>query len=375
MTELIDLDNNATTPVLRSVCDAMMEAMAPSVANPSSSHRHGRAARAIVENARADVAAMIGVDVENIVFTSGATEGNDAVLRHYNDRDLLTIAGAHPSLTNGHSGLKRIVGVDQQGLIDLAAYESALQEDGPFIVALAMVNGETGVAQPVTEICEIARRYGAILLIDAAQAVGRIPLERFAFDADYLTASAHKMNGPKGIGCLAVGDRASAPLLASGGGQERGRRSGTENVPGIAGFGAACRQRLENLENDLERMALLRERLEAHLKKAFPFGWINAQQAPRAATTTSLTVPGVDGMALTARLDAMGVLCSQVSACSSGRPEPSATLMAMGLTEMDAFSTIRFSLSVLTNAHEIDRAAAIISQEAQFLHGIMGGAA
>ncbi|MFZ3585288.1 cysteine desulfurase family protein [Loktanella sp. DJP18] len=375
MSDLIDLDNNATTPVLRAVRDAMMDALAPTIANPSSSHRHGRAARAMIESARIDVAAMAGFDPEQVIFTSGATEGNDAVLRHYRGRLLVTMAGAHPSLVGGHDGPKRLGSIDREGRLDLEAYESVLREEGSCVVALAMVNGETGVTQPVAEICEISKRHGAVILIDTAQAVGRVPADWFDFEADYLTFSAHKMNGPKGIGCLIVGSGASIPHLASGGGQERGRRSGTENVPGIAGFGAACRKRLENLDADIARMADLRDRLEGHIQAKLPFAWINAQKSPRAATTTSLTVPGVDGMALIARLDAMGVLCSQISACSSGRPEPSATLMAMGLSEKDAFSTIRLSVSVQTSTSDIDRAAEIIVQEALFLNGIMGGAA
>lgn len=375
MPNLIDLDNNATTPVLRAVCDAMIAAMAPSIANPSSSHRQGQAARALIETARSDVAEMLAVNPDQIIFTSGATEGNDAVLRHHRAKILLTTAGAHPSLIGGHTGRQRFIEVDREGRIDLTSYENALQEIGPCIVALAMVNGETGVVQPIDEVCEIGKRYGAAILIDAAQAVGRLPRECFEFQSDYVTVSAHKMNGPKGVGCLIVGDNAEPPLLASGGGQERGRRSGTENVPGIVGFGTACRQRLETLEQDLERMTELRDRLEQHLEVALPFGRINSKQAPRAATTTSLTTHGVDGMALVARLDTKGILCSQVSACSSGRPEPSAALMAMGLNDQEAFSTIRFSVSVQTTTDQIDEAAAIIAHEAQFLHDVMGGVA
>jgi cysteine desulfurase len=375
MPDLINLDNNATTPVLRAVRDAMMDAMAPTIANPSSSHRQGRAARAIIESARIDVGAMVGVDSEHIIFTSGATEGNDAVLRHHQNRLLLTMAGAHPSLVEGHTGPKRVVSIDQEGRLNLDAYETVLREESSCIMALAMVNGETGVSQPVAEICKISKRHGAVILIDAAQAVGRVPLDCFDFEPDYLTLSAHKMNGPKGIGCLVVSGESSVPPLASGGGQERGRRSGTENVPGIAGFGAACRERLANLNADIARMTELRDRLEERLQAKLPFGWINAQTSPRAATTTSLTVPGVDGMALNARLDAKGVLCSQVSACSSARPEPSATLMAMGLSESDAFSTIRLSVSVLTSTSDIDRAVEIIVQEVLFLQDIMGGPA
>ena len=375
MQSTIDLDNNATTPVLPEVAEAVLEAMAPQIGNPSSGHRHGHAARQLVEQARESVAAMLGTEPDRIVFTSGATEGNDAVLRSQFGRALHSVQGSHPSLVGDRGRSATAIPIDRSGCIDLDALKLTLDGAPPSLIAVAMANGETGVVQPVAKLCEIARKAHAITLVDVAQAVGRVPYAAFAIGADYMTVSAHKMNGPKGVGCLVIGPDADVPLLATGGGQEGGRRSGTENVSGIAGFGAACRHRLASLDIDLARMATLRDRLEGLLIGELPEAWVNSRDAKRVVTTTSLTIPDVDGMALVARLDAAGVLCSQVSACSTGRPEPSATLLAMGLSEADAFSTIRLSVGVQTTSDEVERAAKMIADEARFLRAVMGGVA
>lgn len=372
---VIDLDNNATTPVLPEAVAAVIEAMALQIANPSSSHRHGRAARILVDRARDEVAAILGTRAEQVVFTSGATEGNAAVLRAHEKHLLLSLPGGHPSLVGGHGGRHEELGVDENGTVDLSHLRKVMEANSDAVLAISMVSGETGVVQPVREIREIAVAAGVPTLIDQAQAVGRVRSDLLDCGATYRTVSAHKMNGPKGVGCLVLASGASVPPMAAGGGQESGRRSGTENVPGIAGFGAASRVRMVTLDDDLRRMSAIRDRLEQRIVEALPFVRVNGRSAPRASTTTSLTFVGVDGMALVARLDAAGILCSQISACSSGRPEPSAALMSMGLTECDAFSTIRLSVSVMTDRDTLDKAAKVIVREADFLHDIMGGAA
>lgn len=374
MGRTFNLDNNATTPVLFEVKAAMIDAMTSGIANPSSSHREGRAARELVEESRDAISRMFDVDTDRIVFTAGATEGNDAVLRAHSDRVLLMLSGGHPSLIKGHAGECEPLNTDKQGVIVLEDLRRLLTRERQAIVAISMVSGETGVIQPVEEICSLCRDVGAPVLVDLAQAVGRVPSALLDCGADYRTISAHKMNGPKGVGCLLLGDAATVPAMASGGGQEGGRRSGTENVPGIAGFAAAARARQATLDSDLDRMAALRDELEQGIIHALPFVNVNGAQGSRAATTTSLTFEGIDGMALMARLDASGVMCSQVSACSSGRPEPSAELMSMGLSERDAFSTVRLSVSVMTSTDDVREATAIIVREAGFLHDIMGGA-
>jgi len=375
MALIIDLDNNATTPVLPEAVAAVIESMSPHVSNPSSSHRYGRAARTLVDRARDEVAAMLDARADQIVFTSGATEGNAAVLRMHDARVLLTLPGGHPSLVAGHGGRYEELATTKSGLVDLSRLREVVEANPVSVIAISMVNGETGVVQPIHEICEIAASAGVPTLVDQAQAVGRVPSDLLDCGATYRTASAHKMNGPKGVGCLILADGVPVPPMAAGGGQESGRRSGTENLSGIAGFGAAARVRLATLDADLKRMSAMRDALEQRIADALPFVRVNGQSAPRAATTTSLTFIGVEGMALVARLDAAGVLCSQISACSSGRPEPSATLMSMGLTERDAFSTIRLSVSVMMTANDLKEAAEIIVREASFLHNIMGGAA
>lgn len=369
-----NLDNNATTPVLPEVKAAMIDAMMSGIANPSSLHREGRAARELVEESRDAISKMFDVDTDRIVFTAGATEGNDAVLRAHSDHVLLMLAGGHPSLIKGHTGERELLNADKQGVIVLEDLRRLLTKDRQAIVAISMVSGETGVIQPAGEICSLCRDAGVPVLVDLAQAVGRVPSALLDCGADYRTVSAHKMNGPKGVGCLLLGDAATVPAMTSGGGQEGGRRSGTENVPGIAGFAAAARARHATLDSDLERMAALRDELEQGIIHALPFVHVNGAQGSRAATTTSLTFEGIDGMALMARLDASGVMCSQVSACSSGRPEPSAALMSIGMSERDAFSTVRLSVSVMTSTDDVREATAIIVREAGLLHDIMGGA-
>lgn len=318
---------------------------------------------------------MLDARSDQIVFTSGATEGNAVVLRLHTARVLLMLPGGHPSLVGGHGGRQKELATTKSGLVDLSRLLEVIEANPLAVIAISMVSGETGVVQPVREICEIAANAGVPTLIDQAQAVGRVPSDLLNCGATYRTASAHKMNGPKGVGCLILADGAPVPPMAAGGGQESGRRSGTENVPGIAGFGAAARVRLATLDDELKRMSAMRDALEQRIVEALLFARVNGRSAPRAATTTSLTFIGVDGMALMARLDAAGVLCSQISACSSGRPEPSAALMSMGLTEREAFSTIRLSVSVTTTTHAMEEAANIIVREAGFLRDIMGGAA
>jgi cysteine desulfurase len=377
MTEVY-LDNSASTHPLSAVADAVHGAMVQGYGNPSSQHARGRAARAAVDEARDLVASFFRTEAEQVIFTSGATEANDAVLRWaFADPDvhLITTRADHPSL-RGIFGRAphRIVELplDRDGIISQGAAMKAFQHVDRALVAISWVNGETGVVQPVAELSALAQAAGKHVLIDATQASGRLPAEAFGLDCTYMTASAHKMNGPQGVGCLIAERGAPLPDMAQGGGQEEGRRSGTENVPGIVGFGVACRERGATLGEDLPRLARLRDLLEARLAERMPGIWFNGQGSPRAATNSSITFPGVDGMALVARLDAAGVRCSQVSACSSGRPEPSRTLLAMGLSEAQAFATVRFSISVMNTRSEVEAAADIIANEALALRRLLG---
>lgn len=375
----IYLDGAATTPPLPAVIDAMTDTMFIQWGNASSQHARGRAARDGLERAREHVASFLHAAPWEVVFTSGATEGNDAVLRwahEHADLRLVTTSAEHTSLQGVfRSSPERvsIIPLHDDGTLCLDRLAEAAHDPRPALFAIGLANGETGVLQPAEEMRTLVVHPEHRLLIDATQAVGRVPHEHLQnLAADYLTASAHKMNGPPGVGCIAM--RASAPPLplASGGGQEEGRRSGTENLPGVVGFGEACRVRALTLDEDLRRMCVLRDRLEAQLVESIPSIRINGKEASRTATTSSLTIPGLDGAALVARLDARGLRCSQVSACSSARPAPSATLLAMGRSEEDAFASIRLALTIFTDEADIDEAAELIAQEVALLSRVLG---
>lgn len=375
---MIYLDNNATTRPAREVVAAMVEALETGWANPSSVHGPGQAAARAVAAARTQVAGLLGVRPERVVFTSGATEANEAVLRHHAGLGgaLVTSAAEHPAVAGFYQRhlpeRVHLVPLDAEGRWRLEALEAVLGSlGGPMLVALAWANGETGVLQDLTAIEALAERIGAALLVDASQAVGRVTAR--APDAGWVTLSGHKLHGPKGVGVLVQPEGATQVVVAVGGGQEDGQRGGTPNVPGIVGLGVACDLRRRDLGRAIAHMARLRDRFEAQITAAVPEVRINGAGAPRVPNTSNLTFPGVDGMALVARLEARGILCSQVSACSSGRPEPSRTLLAMGRSPEEAFASLRFAVSVDTTEADVEAAAQAVVDEARFLREVMGG--
>ena len=376
------LDNNASTRVLRSVSDIVLDAMNESFGNASSPHSRGLAARKSIENARSHVARLIGTLPDMVTFTSGTTEANNTILNSIVEDQhhvLITTMSEHPSLTSlvEAKSPDRLIEIPlaSNGLIDLEFLESTLACHLGALVAFQWASGETGVLQPVECICMLAQKYNADVLLDASQAVGRIPITGFAIPYTWLTFSAHKLHGPQGVGALVSGRTTSQPQLLYGGAQEQGRRSGTENIPGIVGFGEACRIRQSNLENDIRHLGSLRDRFECRLKKELDCIRVNGANTPRLPNTSNVTFLGIDGIALVARADASGVIFSQVSACSSARPEPSRTLLAMGLTEDEAFGSVRFSTSTLNTTEEIDRAVSIVVAEARTLRRTVGVAA
>lgn len=375
---MVYLDNNATTRPAPAVVAAMLHALQADWANPSSVHGPGQTVARGVAAARAQVAGLLGVRPERVVFTSGATEGNEAVLRHHAGLGaaLVTSAAEHPAVA-GHYLLQlpervHLVPLDAEGRWRLEALETLLGSVGrPKLVALASANGETGVLQDLESIGALAARHGATLLVDASQAVGRVTEK--APDGAWLTLSGHKLHGPKGVGVLVQPEGAPPVVVAVGGGQEDGRRGGTENVPGIVGLGVACDLRRRDLGRSIAHMARLRDRFEAQVGAAVPEVRVNGAGAPRVPNTSNLTFPGVDGMALVARLEARGILCSQVSACSSGRPEPSRTLLAMGRSPEAAFASLRFAVSVDTTEADVEAATQAVVDEVRFLREVMGG--
>lgn len=376
--KFIYLDNNATSRLTPEVLAAVINSLEENWANPSSTHTLGQAAARQVAFAREQVAAFLGVKAERVVFTSGATEANEAVLRHHAKLGsmLITSMAEHPAVAGFYvkhlPHLVKSISLDGSGLWRFDELESALSSiSGPKLIALAWANSETGVLQDVKAIRNLAKRYDAVCLVDASQAIGRV-----FFNADstsYLSFSGHKLHGPKGVGVLVQPEDISPVEITVGGGQERGLRGGTLNVAGIVGLGSACELRHRELGSAIDFMARLRNQFETQVLSLLPEVRVNSVDAPRVPNTSNLTFPGVDGMALVARLEARGILCSQVSACSSGQPEPSRTLLAMGRTRDCAYASLRVAVAVDTREEDIEIAARAFVEEALFLREMMGG--
>ncbi len=347
------LDFNATAPMPECVSDAVLAAMRQT-GNPSSVHEYGRRARALVERGRADVARLVGVAPQQVVFTSGATEANILALRGCGRTRVLVSAIEHESVLTATADPENIP-VDVAGRIDLDALERLLsKETAPAIVSVMLANNETGVVQPVAEVAALARAAGALVHCDAVQSPGRIPVDFPALDVDFMSLSAHKLGGPKGVGALIT--RRDPPLQAvqRGGGQERGMRGGTENLPGIAGFGAAARWALESLDR-AGAVEALRDEMERRLRDALPEARIFGFDAPRLGNTSCLGLAGLPAETQVMALDLAGVAVGAGSACSSGKVKPSHVLESMGADASLAGSAIRVSLGPSTTEAEIDR--------------------
>lgn len=359
------LDHNATSP-LRPEARAAMERALGS-ANPSSVHAEGRKARALVEEARASVAKLANADAQNIIFTSGGTEANALALHAaiYGSAEaekrltrIFISAIEHDSVrANANALIDRFAGLRLEtlpvlanGTLDLEALRIALREGkGRALIAVMAANNETGVIQSIAEVSKLAREAGALLMVDAIQAAGKIPL---AFDADYITVSSHKLGGPQGAGALIVKPGAPFAPQILGGGQERGHRAGTENVTAIAGFGAAA-EAASNISSNL------RDHFEAALKEIAADAIIFGKDAPRLANTSNFALPNILAETAVMALDLDGVMISSGAACSSGKVKPSHVLAAMGVNEDLARCALRVSFG--WNSTEADADAAIAS--------------
>jgi len=331
------LDWNATAPLRSGATAAIADALVMG-GNPSSVHRSGRAARQLVEQSRAAVAALVGAPADAVVFTSGGTEANHLALLGTGRSRVLVSAVEHPSVQQAVPEARRIP-VDSHGLVDPAALASLLADDEqPTLVSVMVVNNETGVIEPVRELAEIAHARGALFHCDAVQAAGKLPLSLRQLGCDFLTLSAHKIGGPTGIGALVTAPGAEVTPLLRGGGQERNRRAGTENLAGIAGFAAAAAA-CDPAEYD--RVRALRDRLEAALPDD---AMVIGAAAPRVPNTCAVAMPGVLAETQVIALDLDGVMVSAGAACSSGKVGPSHVLAAMGVPAEIARATIRVSL-------------------------------
>jgi cysteine desulfurase len=343
------LDHNATSPLRPAALDAMIEALRLG-GNPSSVHRAGRAAHARIEAARRSVAALAGALPSEIVFTSGGTEANNMALAGAGRPRILVSAVEHDSVLKAVPDAG-IVPVDRRGVVDLAALERLLGEtDSSALVSVMFANNETGVLQPIAEVVRLARSAGALVHCDAVQGAGKAPVDFHGLGVDYLSLSAHKLGGPAGVGALIV--REGAPLRPDrrGGGQERYRRAGTENVAGIAGFGAAAEAALSGLD-----VTGLRDRLEAEIGRIAPGAAVYGADAPRVGNTSCLAMPGVKAETQVVALDLAGICVSAGAACSSGKVGRSAVLEAMGVPAAEAATAIRISLGWNTTSGDIER--------------------
>jgi cysteine desulfurase len=363
MPNRVYLDWNATTP-LRPEARAAMAAAWDLSGNPSSVHAEGRATRRLVEDARAAVAAAVGADPRNVVFTSGGTEANSLALTPGLRRNsslpinrLVVSAIEHASVLTGgrfpHAAIETIR-VSKSGVVDLGHLREILAAGPPALVSVMSANNETGALQPVAEVAEIVHGAGGLLHVDAVQTLGKISFCINELKADLISISAHKIGGPKGVGAVVLGEGLSGlEGLIRGGGQEQGRRAGTENVAGIVGFGAAVKAAMASLEYDIDRVENLRKRLEIGLRQTRGV-FVFCENVPRLPNTTLFTVPGLKAETGVIGFDLEGIAVSSGSACSSGKVQPSHVLDAMGLGPELAKGAVRLSLGWSTTEADID---------------------
>jgi cysteine desulfurase len=366
----IYLDNNATTPVATDVFEAMRPYFTELYGNPSSAHRLGDRPAVAVRDAHARVAAFLGCAEAEIVFTGCGTEADNMAIRGVVEavrdrRHVITTAVEHSAVLNpvkrlGSMGYDiTILGVDREGRLDLDELRAALRDDTA-LVSVMLANNETGVIFPLAEIAEIAHARGVPVHTDAVQAVGKIPIDLAALPVDMLSLAAHKFHGPKGVGALFVRKGTRWAPVFLGGSQERSRRPGTENVPGIVATAAACDFAASHLAQYGTEVRRLRDRFEQEMRARIPEVFVNGATCERLPNTSNIGFAGTEAHALLVLLDEVGICASAGSACKSGAGAGSHVLAAMGLSPAEAAACLRFSLSALTTDAEIDTCAAEI---------------
>lgn len=377
MNRPIYFDNNATTAVEPSVLDRMIPYFTLEYGNPSNtSHAYGWAADEAVQIAREQLATLLGADPFGIVFTSGATEAINHVIKGLGHGrkggHIITVATEHKAVLNACECLEEngiettYLPVDENGQITAEMVQEALRDD-TFLVSIMWANNETGVLQPIQEIGALLKNHPAYFFTDATQSIGKVPV--LVDNIDFLACSAHKFYGPKGVGALYIRTGKpviTLPQLLHGGAQERGRRASTLNVPGIVGLGAAAHIAGEKLHEGYVAMKKQRDRFESVIKKVFPEIDINGENAPRLPQTSNITFKGIRASDMMAEIGRIAV--STGSACTSGSGKPSHVLSAMGLTPEEAQGTVRFSLGRHTSDSEVDEALELLSAYARRLH-------
>ena len=362
----IYFDHNATTPVDTGVAEVMIRVLGADFGNASSVHHFGQRAKALLDDARTAVGSLIGAEPSELVFTSGGTESDNFALRGVAEaleptgrRHLIASAVEHEAVLVTLKALARrgwritLLPVDATGIVKPEALEAALADDTA-LVSVMHANNEIGTVQPVAELARLAHARGALFHTDAVQSVGKIPVDVRALGVDLLSLSAHKFNGPKGAGALWIKRGTRITAILTGGKHERARRAGTENVPAIAGLGAAAQLAGRKLAPESARLRSLRDRLEAGVLASVPGTAVNGEREPRVPNTTNVSVDGVEAESLLIALDLEGIAVSTGSACSSGTLEPSHVLRAMGLPAHRTQNSIRISLGAGNTDAEVD---------------------
>ena len=366
------LDHNATTPVHPAVVDAMARVLKEDFGNPSSVHHFGQRAKAAVDQARSAVAALIGADPGEVVFTSGGTESDNFAIRGVAEAldparrgHLIATAIEHEAVLNTLKALARrgwstaLLPIGTSGIASPDALRDVLRDDTA-IVSVMHANNEIGTVQPIAEMARVAHERGALFHTDAVQTAGKIRLNVKALDLDLVSISAHKFYGPKGVGALWLRRGLRLLPILTGGKHERNRRAGTENVAGIVGMGVAASMALAKIDDEAQRMSALRDRLEEGVLRAVPGTAVNGARSPRVPNTTNISFDRIEAESLLIALDLEGVAVSTGSACSSGTLEPSHVLKAMGFPAHRTQNSIRFSLGAANTEAEIDRVVAIL---------------
>lgn len=366
----IYLDHNATTRLHQAVLDEMLSSL-DVFGNPSSVHSYGQEARRLVDLARRRVAKLIGATPNEIIFTSGGTEACNLAIRGIADasdvrrRHIIATSVEHQAVLNTCRFLEErgfritYLPVDSNGVLDPLDVERDINEDSS-LITIMLANNEVGTIQPIAEVAAIAKAKGIRVHTDAVQAVGKIPVNVKNLDIDLLSISAHKLGGPKGIGALYIRQGISLTPLFLGGHQERGLRAGTENVPGIVGFGKACNLTMAHQDEWRETVRVLRDRFERDVLSQIPETQINGHPTQRISNTSNLSFPGVNGDYLAMNLDLAGIAVSTGAACSATDNEPSHVLLAMGKNAEEARNSIRFSFGIDNTPEEADRAVELL---------------
>ena len=374
-------DHAATTPVHEAARKAMLHCLEEDYGNPSSLHSVGQRAREILDQARADVAQCLNADPAEITFTGGGSEADNQALltgallgAKKGKKHLITTAFEHHAVLHTMKALEKqgftvtYLDVHADGVVRLSDVAAAITDDTA-LVSVMMVNNEIGTIQPIQEIAKLCQEKGVLFHTDAVQAVGHIPVDVKALGVDMLSLAAHKFHGPKGVGALYCRKGIRPEILIQGGAQERGRRGGTENMPGIVGMAAALKEAVSNLPADMEKVTALREKLIAGLSK-IPHSCLNGHRELRCPGTVNFCFEGIEGESLLLWLDAKGVAASSGSACTSGSLDPSHVLLALGLPHEIAHGSLRLSLGADNTEEEVAHILKVVPEVVEYLRGM-----